>query len=233
MELWLEWGRGPIFRFAFILMALGLLRHIVMTAVGIIQALYRAGDKTIPYKTVFITTIQWLLPVKKLGNRFWYSVTSVAFHVGLILTPIFLLSHIDLWRRGLGIYWPSLPHIAADSLTLMTIAAAVGLLIGRLGNRESRRISRFQDIALPAAIAVPFITGFLAMHPAWNPLGHNAAMLIHVMSANLIFISIPFTKLGHIVILPAVQLVSEVAWHFPAESGADVTIALKKENLPI
>ncbi len=152
MELWLEWGRGPIFRFAFILMALGLLRHIVMTAVGIIQALYRAGDRTIPYKTVFITTIQWLLPVKKLGNRFWYSVTSVAFHVGLILTPIFLLSHIDLWRRGLGIYWPSLPHIAADSLTLMTIAAAVGLLIGRLGNRESRRISRFQDIALPAAI---------------------------------------------------------------------------------
>ena len=233
MEQWLEWARGPAFRFAFVLMVLGLLRHIVMTAVGVIEALSRAGDKTIPYKVVFMTTLQWLLPLKKLGNRISYSVTSVAFHIGLILTPVFLLPHVELWKRGLGISWPSLPHVAADILTLMTIAAAVGLLIGRLGNQESRRISRAQDIILPAAIAAPLVTGFLAMHPAWNPIGYNATMFLHVMSANLIFVSIPFTKLGHIVILPATQLVSEVAWHFPAESGDDVAIALKKENVPI
>jgi hypothetical protein len=226
MEQWLEWARGPAFRFAFVLMALGLVRHIFMTAVGVIQALRRAGDKTIPYKVVFMTTLQWLLPLKKLGNRLSYSVTSVAFHIGLILTPVFLLPHI-------GITWPSLPHVAVDILTLITIAAAVGLLIGRLGSGDSRRISRAQDIILPVAIAAPFVTGFLAMHPAWNPIGYNATMFLHVMSANLIFVSIPFTKLGHIVILPATQLVSEVAWHFPAESGDDVTIALKKENVPI
>jgi nitrate reductase gamma subunit len=233
MEQWLEWARGPVFKFAFVLMVLGLLRHVVMTAAGIIRALHRAGDKTIPYKVVFITTLQWLFPMRKLGNRLSYSITSVAFHIGLILTPVFLLPHIELWKRGLGIHWPSLPHMAVDALTLMTIAAAVGLLIGRLGSRESRRISRAQDVVLPVAIAVPFVTGFLAMHPAWNPIGYNATMFVHIMSANLIFLSIPFTKLGHIVIILATQLVSEVAWHFPAESGDDVTIALKKENVPI
>jgi len=233
MEQWLEWARGPVFRFAFVLMVLGLLRHVIMTIVGLIMTLRRAGDQVIPYKAVFKATLQWLLPVGKLGNRLSYSITSVAFHIGLMLTPVFLLPHIELWKHGLGISWPSLPHIAADILTLVTIAAAVGLLIGRLGSRDSRRISRAQDILLPVVIAIPFVTGFLAMHPAWNPIDYNVVMFVHVMSANLIFISIPFTKLGHIVILPATQLVSEVGWHFPAESGDDVTIALKKENVPI
>ncbi len=233
MEQWLEWARGPAFRFAFILMVLGLIRHVVVTVAGIVHAIYRAGDRNIPYKAVFVSTLQWLFPAKKLSNRLSYSITSVAFHVGLILTPIFLLAHIELWRRGLGIGWPSLPHVVADALTLVTIAAAVGLMVGRLGNRQSRRISRVQDILLPPLLIIPFVTGFLGMHPALNPLDYNLVMFVHVMSANVIFVLIPFTKLGHIVLLPTTQLVSEVGWHFPAKSGDDVTIALKKENVPI
>ncbi len=234
MEQWLEWARGPIFKFAFVVMVLGLLRHLVFTVAGIVQALYRAGDKKIPYKVVFRTTLDWMLPYKKMGaNRPVYSVFSVVFHIGLILTPIFLLPHILLWKRGAGISWPSLPHVVADVLTLVTLAAAIGLIAGRLGHNEARRISRVQDILLPPLLMIPFITGFLAMHPAINPINYNAVMFVHVMSANLIFVLIPFTKMGHIILLPATQLVSEVGWHFPAESGDDVAIALKKENMPI
>ncbi len=234
MEQWLEWARGPIFRFAFVLMVLGLLRHLGMGIAEIVYAIRRAGDKSIPYKVVFRTTWDWLFPFKKLtGSRPAYSIVSVAFHVGLILTPVFLLPHIQLWRRGLGIGWPSLPHAFADVLTLVTIASAVGLLIGRLGNEQSRRISRAQDILLPVLLVVPFVTGFLAMHPAWFSVNYNWTMLIHVMSANVIFVLIPFTKLGHIALVPTTQLVSEVGWRFPAESGDDVAIALKKENVPI
>ena len=234
MEQWLEWARGPAFKFAFVLMVLGLLRHLVLLAAAVAEALYRAGDKKIPWKAVWNATLDWLFPVKKLNNnRPVYSVLSVTFHVGLILTPVFLLPHIELWKRGLGVRWPSIPHVLADVLTLITIAAAVGLFVGRLSNKDSRRISRVQDILLPPLLIVPFITGFLAMHPLWNPIDYNVTMFIHVMSANLIFVLIPFTKLGHIILLPASQLVSEVGWHFPAASGDDVTIALKKENLPI
>jgi nitrate reductase gamma subunit len=235
MEQWLEWARGPMFKFAFVVMVLGLFRHLVLTVIGTAQALRRAGDKKIPYKVVFRTTLDWLFPVKKLAevNRPVYSVFSMVFHVGLILTPVFLLPHIDLWRHGLGFGWPSIPHVLADALTFVTLATAIGLIIGRIGHTQARSISRTQDILLPPLLMIPFITGFLAMHPAWNPVDYNVVMLVHVMSANLIFLLIPSTKLGHIILLPTAQLVSEVGWHFPAESGDDVAIALKKENMPI
>jgi len=233
MEAWLEWARGPFFKFAFILMVLGLVRHLVMVVVGIVRAMRRAGDKTIPWKAVLGATIQWLLPFGKVRNRPLFSLASITFHAGMILTPVLLLPHIELWKRGLGIAWPSISHAAADVLTLVTVAAAAAVMVSRLAVGKSRSLSRLQDILLPPLIAVPFVSGFLAMHPAYNPLSYNFMMLIHVMSGNIIFILIPFSKLGHIVLLPLSQLVSEVGWHFPAESGDNVKKTLKKENVPI
>jgi len=233
METWLEWARGPFFKFAFILMILGLARHLVIVTAGIVGAMRRAGDKTIPWKAVLLATVQWLLPFGKVRSRPLFSLASMTFHAGMILTPVLILPHIELWKRGLGIAWPSISHAAADVLTLVTVAAAAAVLAGRLGTARSRSLSRLQDILLPVLIAIPFLSGFLAMHPAYNPLGYTFMMLIHVMSGNVIFILIPFSKLGHMVLLPLSQLVSEVGWHFPADSGDKVTKTLKKENQPI
>jgi hypothetical protein len=54
-----------------------------------------------------------------------------------------------------------------------------------------------------------------------------------MMSANLLFILIPLTKLSHMVLLPEVQLVSEVAWHWPEDAGSRVAVTLGKEDMPI
>ncbi len=229
IDLWLDLGRGPIFHFSFVLMILGLLRHAVLTWMGILRMIRQAGDPRISYRTVFRTTLLWLFPFKNLNNRIWYSITSVTFHVGLIITPIFLAAHILLWRRGLRLSWPSIPQSLADSLTILTIMAGVGLIIGRLANRHSRAISRFQDFILPILLILPFLTGFLAGRPEINPFDYKTVMLIHVMSSNLIFILIPFTKMAHAVLLPTTQLVSETGWHFPANSGVEVALALQKE----
>lgn len=233
MEHWLEWARGPFFRFAFIVMILGLIRQVILTAVGITQVMRKAGDPTLPYGKIFVATLKWLFPFKNLNNRLGYSITSVIFHIGIILTPLFLMPHIALWDIGLGIPWPALPHVAADALTLIAIAAAIGLIIGRVSNRNSRHLSRIQDYAIPPLILIPFITGFLAMHPWINPFDYAGTMFIHVMSADIIFILIPFSKLTHCVLLPTTQLVSEVGWHFPADSGEAVAHALKKEVEPV
>jgi hypothetical protein len=56
---------------------------------------------------------------------------------------------------------------------------------------------------------------------------------VHLLSANLIFLLIPLTKLSHMVLLPEVQLVSEVAWHWPEDAGTRVGVALGKEKQPI
>ena len=77
------------------------------------------------------------------------------------------------------------------------------------------------------------MSGYLAMHPAFNPFGYKGTMLVHVLSADIVFILMPLTKLSHAVLMPGTQLFSEVAWHFPGDSGRKVAAALNKEEEPI
>ena len=58
-------------------------------------------------------------------------------------------------------------------------------------------------------------------------------MLIHVLSAELIFVLIPFSKVAHCVLIPFSQLVSDLGWRFPATAGRDVAKALGKESVPL
>lgn len=233
MEYWLEWARGPLFRFSFLILVLGLARLLALTAAGVFRAMWRAGDPRLPLKTIVLATLKWLFPFKQLNNRLWYSITSVLFHVGLILTPVFLGAHVLLWKRGIGIGWPGFSRDVADVFTLLTVVSGIGLIIGRAANPFSRGLSRFQDFALPPLLLVPFVSGFLAMHPSVNPIPYQLTMLIHVLSGDLIFLLIPFTKMAHCVLLPTTQLVAEVGWHFPPDQGENVAIALHKETEPV
>jgi nitrate reductase gamma subunit len=210
-------------------MVLGLLRNVLLTVWGIIKALLRAGDKQVPWKDLTITSLTWILPFKKLRERVWYSIASILFHIGLIVVPLFLIEHVALWRRGLGFGWPTISQTLADGLTLLTIAMIIALIIGRLGNRNARALSRGQDIILPLIISIPFVSGFLASHPLINPFSYHASMLVHVLSANLVMCLVPFTKLCHCVILPLTQIVADVGWHFPPNTGKKVAITLGKE----
>lgn len=233
MEAWLEWARGPAFVFAFSFMVLGLVRHAVLTVAAMYRHMRRAGDPSLAYSKLIRTTLEWLIPVGKIRNEVLYSVTSVLFHIAILIVPVFLGGHIALWARGLGISWPAIPHDVADVLTITAIVTAVALLVQRVGSSASRSLSRFQDYALPPLIGVPFVTGFLVMHPASNPFSYEAVLFVHVMSANLIFILMPITKLSHAILVPSVQFVSEIGWKWPADSGSRVAAALGKEEAPV
>jgi nitrate reductase gamma subunit len=233
MEAWLEWARGPAFVFAFSFMVLGLIRHVVLTITAACKHLRRAGDPSLAYSKLIRTTLDWLIPVKKIRNEVFYSIMSVFFHIAILIVPVFLAGHIGLWARGLGISWPAIPHQLADVLTIIAIVTGVALFIQRVGSGASRSLSRFQDYALPVLIAVPFVTGFLVMHPASNPFSFEAVLFVHVMSANLIFILMPMTKLSHAALLPSVHFVSEIGWKWPADSGSTIATAMGKEENPV
>ena len=66
MQAWIEFGRGPLFRLAFCLMVLGLLRVVVLTIVGIAEAYRRNSDKIVPWKVIARQTLGWLVPVRRL-----------------------------------------------------------------------------------------------------------------------------------------------------------------------
>jgi nitrate reductase gamma subunit len=200
-----------------------------LTIWGIIKALIKAGDKNIPWKNTLGASLSWMFPIKKLKERIWYSLASILFHIGLILVPIFLIEHVALWRRGIGISWPTIGQSLADGLTLITITMIIALFIGRIINHTARSLSRGQDFVLLILISLPFISGYMASHPALNPFNYYATMLVHVLSADLIMCLIPFTKLCHGIIIPLTQIVAEVGWHFPPNTGTQVRLTLGKE----
>jgi nitrate reductase gamma subunit len=233
MEAWLEWARGPAFVFAFSFMVLGLIRHVALTIAAAVKHMRRAGDKTLAYSKLARATLEWMVPVRKIRNEVFYSITSVVFHIAILIVPVFLAGHIALWARGLGISWPAIPHEVADVLTIVAIATAVVLFVLRVSSGAARSLSRLQDYILPPLIAVPFVTGLLAMHPASNPFSYEAVLFVHIMSANVILILMPISKLSHAALLPGVQFVSEIGWKWPSDSGSRVAAALGKEEAPV
>ncbi|MGD2120457.1 MAG: hypothetical protein PVJ76_01875 [Gemmatimonadota bacterium] len=233
MDVWLRWAMGPLFWTAMAFMILGLIRHVGLTVWEATKAYKKAGDKNFPVGKLVGTTLHWLVPVKRVWNRGLFSLTTVLFHIGVILVPLFLAGHIELWRRGVGLSWPALPNGVATTLTWVVIATAIIVVVQRVAAGDSRPLGRFQDYALPLFIVVPFLTGFLVMHPAWNPFSRDAVLLTHVLSADLLIFMVPLTKLSHMILMPFTQLVSELAWHFPQDAGERVGITLGKENEPI
>src|ERR1035437_6133692 len=167
MESWIEFGRGPLFRIAFSLMLLGLLRAFALTLVGIAEAYRRSPDKIVNWREVRKQTLAWLFPFTRLWrSRPIYSTLSFSFHVGLILVPLFLAAHVLLWKRSMGFAWLPMPQNLATGLTLLAIVAGIGLFLGRLFNSSARRMSRPQDFAWPLLLVIPFLSGFLCANVA-------------------------------------------------------------------
>jgi hypothetical protein len=233
LEAWTDLLRGPAFRAALTFAVLGLLRHAVITAWEMRRMFARAGDKRMPYRQILTATAQWLFPVGRVRQRLPYSLTTVAFHVAVIAVPIFLAGHIALVRAGTGWSWPALDAGLADALTIVALVTALMLLLQRAGARDTRSLSRFQDYALPIVIAVPFASGFLVAHPAWSPFAFDLTMFVHVASADLVLVLLPITKLSHMVLLPATQMVSELGWHFPPDAGRLVGATIGRGERPI
>jgi nitrate reductase gamma subunit len=229
-EPWLEFARGPLFRFAFAVMVLGLLRNLVLAIDGMVRAYRRTDAKQIPYVDVAKRTLAWLTPAPQLRQRPIYSLLSIAFHIGVLIVPVLLSAHLVLWKRGLGLSIPAIPGRLADLLSLMVVAAGIGLFVGRVGSSRSRAISRLQDIALVPLIVTPFATGLLAAHPEIHPISYPTLMLMHVLSGNLVLLLVPLTKMSHVILWPFTQLAAELAWRFPPDAGRRAIESLGRED---
>ena len=234
MESLLEFARGPLFRFSIIIMILGLARVVILDLYNAYRAYLKAGDKSLPWGLIISRTIEWLFPVKRIAhNRPIYSMCSVLFHIGLILVPIFLFAHVQLWEKGIGLSWPTLPYNWAYWLTISTIVFAISLIIGRVFNKSSSFISRKQDYLWPILLLIPFITGFVCSHLNISPSNYQIFLLMHILSGDLILILMPFTKIAHCVLMPLSQVVCTLAWKFPADTDDKVCTTLNKKGASV
>ncbi len=233
MEAWIEFGRGPLFRLTFGLMVLGLLRIFALTLWGLHEAYHSNPDKIINWRELFRQAIGWLIPIGRLcRKRPIYSLVSFLFHIGLILVPLFYSAHVLLWKRSVGISWFDLPQGLADLLTVLTIVTGIGLFLGRVFHRGARSISRGQDVLWPPLLVIPFITGFICANGDVVPATYQFLMLLHVYSADLIMVMIPFTKVAHCVLMPLSQFVTGLGWKFRCGAGDQVIDTLGYHERP-
>jgi len=231
MQTMLQFAEGPLFRFALVVLILGLGRHVLLSVWGYLRARRAAGGKAVRFAPTLWQTVRYSNPLRYvLRTRGPYSALTALMHVGLIIVPLFLAGHIVLWDRALGLHWPGLPGRLADALTLLTIATAAAVLVARAAYAGSRRISRVQDWLFPPLIVVLFGSGFLMAHPPWDVLPYPASRLVHVLTGDLLLLLIPTTKLAHMVLLPFSRAVAEVGWRLVPGSADRVQQTLGKEG---
>jgi nitrate reductase gamma subunit len=225
MEQWIDFAKGPLFAFTFLIMILGLARHFLIQFYSIFISKGKRL-KNVSWKKIFFDMSSWVLPVKHMikGTRI-FSIVSFIFHVAAILVSVFLIDHISLWESFFGVNLPSIGRALADILTLTTIACILILIACRIFVRRLREMSRKSDYILLLMVLLPFLFGFFAGHPSYNPFPWNTSMLIHLLSSEVLFIAIPFTKLSHIVLYFFDRL-SPIHWQLKPGAGDKIAEAL-------
>jgi nitrate reductase gamma subunit len=233
MDAWIDFARGPLFRISLTIMILGLGYRIGVAAAQIWSAWNRAADRRLPIREIAAATLGWLVPLRLLRSRPLYSTASFLFHVGIILVPLFLAGHVALLEGVLPAGWPRLDPLLADALTVLCAGALVALVVGRLVVTTARQLSRTHDVVILFVLLLTVVLGFLAGHPTMSPFAARSMVLLHILCGNLVLVLIPATKIAHCVLYPLTQLLFQLGWHFPAETGRHVAIALDKENEPV
>jgi nitrate reductase gamma subunit len=127
------------------------------------------------------------------------TIVTFAFHICLLVTPLFLLAHVILIEESWNVSWWTLPDGLADVMTLIVIAGGIFFCVRRLTNREVQYVTSASDFVLLVIVVAPFVTGFLAYYQ-W--FGYKFFVIIHILSGEIMLVTIPFTRLSHMITAP-------------------------------
>lgn len=234
MEAWIALAKGPLFRISLAVCLIGLAYRLVLTVAQIRGAWQRAGDRDLPLSAVARATATWLVPVRLLRARPFYSAASVLFHAGILLVPLLHAPHAALWQPGSGLaWWPLLSPSAVRVLGLIAAVALAVLLLGRVVVAAARDLTRASDLLILIVLLALVLTGYATAHPAAAPADPRALLLVHMLLGNLALVLTPTTKIVHCILNPFTQLIGELGWRFPAATGRHVAVALGKEKEPV
>ena len=153
------------------------------------------------FKYSFRSIFHWIVPfvAENWKRHPWLTLVTFSFHICLILTPIFLLSHMILWDASWNLSWWSLPDALADVMTVVVIASCGFFLVRRMVSPEVQFVTDASDYIILAIVAAPFLTGFLAYHQ-W--FAYRFFVICHILSGEIMLAAIPFTRLSHMLFSP-------------------------------
>ncbi len=191
---------GPLAWFAFIVFIGGCLYRLV----SLLVLVHRKEPFIYSYmswKYSLRSILRWSTPfaTENMRRHPGLTIVTFAFHICLLITPLFLLAHIILIEEAWNLSWWSLPDGLADAMTLIVIAGCIFFLVRRLMNPEVQYVTSASDFVLLAIIVAPFVTGFLAYYQ-W--FGYKFFVIIHILAGEIMLVAIPFTRLSHMITAP-------------------------------
>ncbi|MDI6796720.1 MAG: hypothetical protein QMD09_07240 [Desulfatibacillaceae bacterium] len=194
-----EFLTGPVLWLTFAVFFIGLAARFVWYVRGLDWKLDRVAYRQWPkygIRGALRSIGFWLLPW---GTRSWqvkpvFTLVFFAFHIGLLVTPIFLLGHNLLLDERWGFALPTLPAGVASFFTVMVMVAGLFLVIRRIALPEVRILTTWYDYLVLIIAVAPFATGYLAA----NHIGDYGFWLnIHIVTGIIWIVAIPLTKLSH------------------------------------
>ena len=191
---------GPLAWLAFILFIGGSLYRLI----SLMVLVHRKEKFIYSYMSLkygLRSILRWSTPfaTENMKRHPGLTIVAFAFHICLILTPIFLLAHVTLVEESWDISWWTLSDAAADIMTLIVIAGCVFFLVRRLVRPEVQYVTSASDYIILGIVAVPFITGFVAYYQWFE---YQIFMILHIISGEVMLVAIPFTRLGHMLFAP-------------------------------
>ena len=188
--------KGPLFTAALVVFALGLsARLLEIFVLGRKRnfAEPRAGEWLPGLSTMLTRT---LADPGTFQRAPFNVVVGWIWHIGFLIALLLFIPHIELIKSLLGLYWPGLPNPAVDLATAVTLVALVATLAHRLLHPVKKRISTFEDYLVWTLTFLLVLTGYLAYHRLIDP--YPLALGLHILTAEVFLILLPFTKLTHI-----------------------------------
>ena len=146
---------GPLVWLSFAVFFVGLILRAVLYIRGLDWKLDRVTysvNTSFGVRGAVRSIVFWLFPfgTRSWRNNPWFTLWVFMMHIGLLLTPVFLLGHSVLMRERLGFSLWSLPEGTADALTILVIVSVIFLALRRIALPEVRLISSAYDYLLLA-----------------------------------------------------------------------------------
>jgi nitrate reductase gamma subunit len=145
--------------------------------------------------------IHWLSPFATVNWRLhpWLTIVTFAFHICLVVTPVFLLAHVVLWDEAWSVSWWALPDWLAVIMSVIVMAGCVFFFVRRLVTPEVAYVTSASDYAILALVATPFLTGLIAYFQWFDV---RLFTLLHVLSGEAMLVAVPFTRISHMLFAP-------------------------------
>lgn len=200
----LEFARGPALWFSLCVMIAG--------SIWRVAGIYRLGSK--PDLSEPRSTRLWsgalrgiftrMIPRKEFSsNGRIGGFNAYLYHIGIAAIVFGFWPHIHFIGRLCGIVWPPLPAPVVYLAVGFTFAALFIALVERLTDPVLRLLSGFDDYFSWFVVFLPLATGMLAISQSYlsgvipAPPPDARPLAIHLLSAELLFVWLPFGKLAH------------------------------------